>query len=364
MGSFRQGDMGRLRRAFMTAAVLATALATSAPALADISDFFGIWRNADTDASGIARIVVSPIEGRRVVVHLFGRCGAAECDWGTQAARLYASDPAANDIRSIAADFDTPLGHKRITLTQAVGHALRIDVQTDVAANSGQHDFSTSTNVAYAGDWEGAAHLASAAPPPASATPSAEAPPVVASAPPPPAPRNEGWFGGSSWFGVGAAHPPGYVAAPGEDCRPYNPEQVRITYTDNEWQLGDFAHRLLRFGTHQTAARLAAMILGFYHFDEQCVITRSSVVMMYWKRAGQVPKPDMPGSDCVALDPAVARVEGSDDEWRVTAGGGTLLTFDDKEDADSAVSVIRTYRLSRQCFFARPDSKAQYWLSQ
>ncbi len=330
--------------------------------MADIGDFFGIWSNAQTDASGIARIVVSPVEGRRVVVHLFGRCGASECDWGAQVARVYASDPAANDIRSIAADFDTPGGRKHITLTQAVGHALRIDVQTDVAANSGQHDFATSGNVAYAGDWENAPRVAAAPPPPV--IPGPVGAPAVAPPPPPPPPRDDGWFGGSSFIGVGAARPPGYVAAAGEDCRPYNPEQVRITYTDNDWQLGDFAHRLLRFGTHQTAARLAAVILGYYHFDEQCVITRSSVVMTYWKRAGTVPKPDMAGADCVNLDPSAAKVDGSGDSWRVTAGGGTLLAFDDKSDADSAVSVIRTYHLSRQCFFARPDSKAQYWLSQ
>jgi hypothetical protein len=356
--------MSRLGRGFVTVAVLAVALVSAEPALADIADFFGIWSNAETDASGIARIVVSPVEGRRAVVHLFGRCGTGECDWGTQTARLYASDPGANDIRSLAADFDTPSGHKHITLTQAVGHALRIDVQTDVAATSGQHDFATSGNVAYAGDWETAPRVAAAEPPPAPNT-SGVAPAAAPPQPPPPsAPRDEGWFGGSSFIGVGAARPPGYIAAAGEDCRPYNPEQVRITYTDNEWVLGDFAHRLLRFGTHQTAARLAAVILGYYHFDEQCVITRSDIVMTYWKRAGQVPKPDMGGADCESLDPAVAKAERSGDSWRVTAGGGTLLEFDDKNDADSAVSVIRTYRLNRQCFFARPDSKAQYWLSQ
>lgn len=353
-------------RGFVAAAVMAVALAATGPAMADIGDFFGIWRNAETDASGIARIVVAPIEGQRVVVHLFGRCGTGECDWGTQPARIYASDPGANDSRSIAADFDTPAGHKHITLTQAVGHALRIDVQTDVAASSGQHDFATSANVAYAGDWETAPRVAAVAPPvaPGAAGVPGAAPPAAAAPPPPPAPHDDGWFGGSSFIGVGPARPPGYVAAAGEDCRPYNPEQVRITYSDNEWQVGDFSHRLLRFGAHQTAARLAAVILGYYHFDEQCVITRSNVVMTYWKRAGQVPKPDMGGADCVSLDPAAAKAEGSGDSWRVTAGGDTLLAFDAKEDADSAVSVIRTYHLNRQCFFARPDSKAQYWLSQ
>jgi hypothetical protein len=72
----------------------------------------------------------------------------------------------------------------------------------------------------------------------------------------------------------------------------------------------------------------------------------------------------MGGADCVSLDPAAAKAEGSGDSWRVAAGGGTLLEFDDQDDADRAVSVIRTFHLNRQCFFARPESKAQYWLSQ
>ncbi len=46
-------------------------------------------------------------------------------------------------------------------------------------------------------------------------------------------------------------------------------------------------------------------------------------------------------------------------------GGATLLDYgDDQASAERAVSVIQTYRLNRQCFFARPASQAQYWLSQ
>ncbi|MBL6853910.1 MAG: hypothetical protein ISS15_18295 [Alphaproteobacteria bacterium] len=55
---------------------------------------------------------------------------------------------------------------------------------------------------------------------------------------------------------------------------------MRVTYTESDWQFADFAYRLLRFGPHRTAA-LAAVILGYYHFDEQCVITRPNILMTY-----------------------------------------------------------------------------------
>jgi hypothetical protein len=329
--------------------------ALAQPAFADATDFFGIWVNSNADNSGIARVIVQPGDGAKVTIHLFGLCGAAECDWGTQPAQIYASDPAAHDVRSIAADFATGFGHKRMTITTAVGHALRFDLQTDFSAGSAQSNYATSGSIVYAGDWESAPRVASATPPSPSA--SGNAPP--AGAPPPP---NEGWFGN---VGLGPAVPRGYVPAAGENCRPFDPEQVRVGVVNGNWQLASFAQHLLEFGTHQLAARLAAAVVGFYHFDEQCVVTDTRAVMVYWKRAGQVPSSEMPGQDCVALDPANAKAEPDGDDWHVTAGGTALLDFgDDKEGAERAASVIKTYRMNRQCFIARPDSKAQYWLSR
>jgi hypothetical protein len=349
-------------RASALGALIASLAVLAQPAFADASDFFGIWVNGSADNSGIVRVIVQPGDGAKITIHLFGRCGDKECDWGTQPAQAYASDPAANDVRSIAADFNTGYGHKRLTITTAVGHALRFDVQTDFSDGSARSNYATSGNVAYAGDWSSAPQVA-AAPPPAAA-PESGAPAPVASAAPP-SPPSSGWFGGSSFVGLGPAVPQGYVPAAGEDCRPFDPAQVRVGVVNGDWQLASFSRHLLSFGSHQLAARVAAIVLGFYHFDEQCVVTDTKAIMVYWKRAGQLPRADMPGQDCVALNPANAKAERDDDDWHVAADGTTLLDFgDDKDGAERAVSVIHTYKLNRQCFFARPDSRAQYWLSQ
>ena len=349
---------GQFSGAFALALILA-----AVPASAEIADFYGVWSNAESDASGIARVVVTPGTGTEVNIHLFGRCRPADCDWGTERARAYADDPASSEVRSLAADFDAGGVHRRIVLHIAVGHALRFEVQTDFANRSAGNNFATGGAVAYAGDWSSGPRVA-AAPPSPTAAPAVGAPAEMPAAPAPQPAPSSSWFGGTSFIGVGPAVPAGYVPAAGEDCRPFDPAQIRVGYVEEQWQLGDFSHRLLRFASHQSAARLALTMLAYYHFDEQCFVGHDSTSMIYWKRAGQVPKPDMPGQDCVAFDPAIAKAEQSGDGWRVAAGGNTLLQYDDKDDAGRALSVIQTYRLNRQCFFARPNSKAQYWLSQ
>lgn len=355
-------DFGRFARFAAVGLLLSTV-----PAAAQIAEFYGAWSNQQADASGIVRIVVTPGDGQRMSIHLFGRCQPRDCDWGVQPARGYTDDPGSQDIHSIAADFDAGGMRKRIVLRIAVGHALRFEVQTDFADGSPRSNYATSGVFAYAGDWNTAARVASVMPPPVASATANTPPSAMASeaAAPVPVEIPEGTAAsssGPSFLGIGPAVASGYIPAAGEDCRPFNPDQVRVGYVDGQWRLGDFANRLLTFGPQQQAARVAMSILAYYHFDEQCFVDRAT--MIYWKRAGQVPKPSMRGEDCTALDPAHVQVESDGDTWRVVSGGATLLEYDGQADAQRAASVIQTYKLNRQCFFARDASKAQYWLAQ
>jgi hypothetical protein len=350
-------------KAFARAGLLAAILGFGGRASAATADFLGIWSNTDADNSGIARLVIAPVQGGGANIQLFGRCPKQECDWGSQAARLYADDPGSPDIRIIAADFAGGGARRRVVLHLAVGGALRFDVQTDFTG--GGNNFATSGNVVRTGDWRAAAQVAMAAPPPANAPPAASGMPAAA----PPVPPSGGWFGdigkGSSVVGVGAALPPGYVPSKWEECIPFDLDQARVANVDGAWRVVDFAHRLLNFGSSQDAARGALAALAFYHFDEQCFVTKDSVQMLYWKRAGRVPANDMPGNDCDVLDPTTVKAIENDGAWKVVAGGRALFDFDeDKDAAARAVSVIRTYKLNRQCFFVRGHQKAQYWLSR
>src|SRR5258707_6806797 len=139
------------------------------PALADGSDFEGVWTDALADGSGISRIAVVPGSGLLLVVHIYGKCVPKECDWGNGFVRYYTDGPAAREITSIAFDFDTGFAHKRLTLRPGIGHTLRFDLQTDFTDRSGRSNYATSGALTYAGSWEEAPRVAAASPPPVAA---------------------------------------------------------------------------------------------------------------------------------------------------------------------------------------------------
>ena len=363
-------------RAFAAAMLLAGA---AAPASAAGSDFLGIWTVTTADASGLSRLVITPGTGDKLNIHVYGRCQPRECDWGMHPARLYSIGPDSREVASIAADFDTGTAHKRVTLRPSVGRALRVDMQTDFPDGSGRVNYATSTPVEYGGAWNEAPRVAEApvAPAPVSPNPSvsvpvappvavaAAEPPPVESAPPPSKPSDDSWFGGSGFIGIGPRVPAGYEPAPGEDCTPFNPTQVRASNTDGTWRLGDFSHRLANFGPSQERALRALAVLNVYHFDEECFVTREAPAMLYWKRAGQIPKESVAGGVCIDLDPAAVKAQKNAEGWSVVSGMGALLDFgDDEKAAEQAASIIRTYKLNRQCFAGPPGTGMQYWLSQ
>jgi hypothetical protein len=343
------------------------------PAGAESADFLGVWAAPPGDGGGIVRVVVAPGTGDRLEVHVYGRCKPQDCDWGRAPARLYADGPQSKTVASIAAEFDTGFAHKRLVMRPSVGHALRIEVETDFKDPS-RTSYAVNASFTYAGDWNEAPRVAEnlpkpPLPTPVTAVPAAPPPAPVENTPmpAPPAPATEenssdnGLFGGL--IGLGPKMPDGYAPAPGEDCQPYAPSQVRVSNTDSEWRLGDFARTLMKFLHREDAVRGLAL-LDTYHFDEQCVVAREHMTMVYWKRAGLVPKESLKGELCVALDPAAIKAEEHDGSWSVGSGMAALLDFgDDRAAAERAVSVIRTYRLNRQCFAGPPRTGLQYWLA-
>ena len=350
-------------RAWMLGLALAFA---PLPALADTADFLGVWTPPPDDASQTSRVVVSPGTGDRLQVHLFGRCRPQACDWGTAPARLDFDGPDRKVLGLIVAEFDTVYGHERLAMRPAVGHALRIEIEFDFkddglsAKDNVLSSFVTTGAFAYAGNWnEGPRVAANAAPSSVSASPGENKPVAV--------PYDEkssdaGFLGGL--IGLGPKVPDGYAPAPGEDCQPFAPTQVRVSNTNGEWRLGDFSRTLSSFLHREDAARGLAL-LNHYHFDEQCFVTHESKTMLYWKRAGVVPKESLKGELCVAVDPTAIKAEEHDGTWSVGTGMAALLDFgDDKAAAERAVSVIRTYHLAKQCFAGPPRTGLQYWLAQ
>lgn len=71
--------------------------------------------------------------------------------------------------------------------------------------------------------------------------------------------------------------------------------------------------------------------------------------------------------DCIEYGTDVMEaltVEETNGVWTVTDGTMSLLSFDDRDDAERAVDVIQSYGFTWQCFLVRPDPGMMYWLAE
>ena len=320
------------------------------PALADVSGFLGSWVippaqpggflsslvGSQSEVSGIARIVVTPAGASHVRIHVFGHCELGLCDWGNEMARNHSGNPASDDVRSLYAEFNAGFAQEKLTLRQGPGGSLRFDLVTDFTDGSGHHDYEFSGQLAAA---PGEAPIASAAAPNAPSV----APPGT----------------------VLASEPSNPAGAPAEDCAAINGADVYVAPSDRGWKLSDYNHTILNFGSNKAAALKAQIVLDFYHIDEQCFVSRPHPKMIYWRSAGQLPHGPMANEDCIDVHPAAVRAEQKDGSWNVIDGTTVLLDYGEEQTgAKLAASVIQTYRLTRQCFVARPDMTMSYWRTQ
>ncbi|MDE1938093.1 MAG: hypothetical protein KGI68_03645 [Alphaproteobacteria bacterium] len=338
------------KRAFATAVLTILLLARSA--FADVSDFLGNWVNADNSANDIARVVVTRTGADGVNVQVFGRCHPTDCDWGVRPGLAYSEAADSSDVRIVTADFNPSFAREHIALRPAPGGALTFEVMTEFTDHSGRNDYATNGRL-------------TPAPPPPVALQAAPVMPGVST----PTPKPESFID-KLGAAVGLDSTPSTASArvadaPGENCHVYNPVNGFVTRKDGGWNFVDFGFTLAKFGGDHASAIRASQIIASYHFDEQCVDSRYHPQMMYWKSGGVIPRDSLPGQDCIAVDPKAVLVASKGNGWRVVDGTKTLFEYaDDKSSAELTASVIRTYRLNRECFVGGHDGPMRYWLSQ
>jgi hypothetical protein len=69
------------------------------------------------------------------------------------------------------------------------------------------------------------------------------------------------------------------------------------------------------------------------------------------------------GEDCIAFDPATAKVEYSGGRWGLSTDGGFLESFESEALAQRSVSAVRTYDLHLVCFVGRGRPTLEYYLN-
>ena len=273
-----------------------------------VDGFLGNWIDTQPNDSGFARLAVSAAGPTHVRIHLFGRCEPVECDWGSAIGRNHSAAPNSDDVRSITAEFNTGSAHKRLTLRLAPGNTLRFEIVTDFNTPGEDHDFETSGTL------------------------------TAASA--------------------------GASSAPPEDCTAFDVGASYVAPVDRGWQIIDGGRKVLDFGSDKSAALAAFNAISYYNFDQLCFVARPNVKMLYWLSAGKIPQAPMPKADCIDVHPEAVKAGADGEDWKVMDGTASLIDYGgDRAGAELAASTIRTYRLNRECFVARPNTVMQYWLA-
>jgi 2-haloacid dehalogenase len=153
-----------------------------------------------------------------------------------------------------------------------------------------------------------------------------------------------------------------YPVTAADDCLPVDANSVQVQQIAGHWKVVDGADELLDFGASQTNADRAKDVIAHYGFDRICFVGRPNPPMMYFTVGGRAPSGAMAGEDAITfdLDGIVAQqLAGS---WIVNDGTARLLDFgNNKLNALHAVTIIKRYGFTRQCFVGRPNAPMMYF---
>ncbi len=108
---------------------------------ADLSKYFGIWRNVDLDG-GITRVDIAK-SGNKLMVHVWGKCHPKDCDWGKVVAYPYSPSVGQNmtgDTQAITAIYDTDFSQS-ILVIRLSGRRLEVEVFTRFTDGSGRNNY-------------------------------------------------------------------------------------------------------------------------------------------------------------------------------------------------------------------------------
>ncbi len=301
-----------------------------AAARADVADFYGNWENASRDASGITHIQVNPAGGNRVSVRAYGDCHPIECNWGLVEGQSYSAAPHSRDVESISATFETGFARKQIILRKGPSGELLFEVLTEFSDRSGRHDFDMTgrlKHTAWAGPvgqtWERGTT------------------------------QNAGWGGGVR---------SGASPAPREACDGFDPKGAQVVQDGSSWRVVAGGKTVADAGGDKRLAQRVLETIRYYRFNRKCRVGAAPVD--YWKYGTSIPNKRMGGADCITFNATTVHAALIGHRWRIVDGVQWIADLGaNKAQADQLLSLIRTYRLSAECFVTRPNPVMVYWLS-
>lgn len=152
-----------------------------------------------------------------------------------------------------------------------------------------------------------------------------------------------------------------FVTTP-DNCLAIEPNSVQVRQIAGSWKVVSGSDQLLDFGTAQANADWAKDVIVHYGFDRMCFVGRPNPPMMYFTVNGHAPSDAMAGEDTVAFDLAGTVAQQSAGSWIVTDGTSRMLDFgSSKSNALHAVTIIKRFGFTHQCFVGRPNAPMMYF---
>ncbi len=153
-----------------------------------------------------------------------------------------------------------------------------------------------------------------------------------------------------------------YLVTTPDDCLPLDPHALQVRQIDGQWTIVDGDQQVLAFGASEANAERAKAVIVHYGFDRICFVGRPDPPMMYFTIGGIGPSGAMPGEDAVAFDLAGVVAQQVAGSWIVTDGASRMLDFGtSKANAVHAVTIIKRYGFTHQCFVGRPNAAMMYF---
>ena len=146
----------------------------------------------------------------------------------------------------------------------------------------------------------------------------------------------------------------------GEDSIGFNPNNLSVKQVGGRWKVVEGAdHWMLDFNTNEAQARQALSLIKKYGFTYTCYVGRPNPPMMYFRK-GAAPITE----DLVPFNYNNVKAELTNGNWTVVDGGHAIVSFkNSKADADKAVQIIKTYKLTAHGFVGRPNAPMEYYLA-
>jgi len=147
-----------------------------------------------------------------------------------------------------------------------------------------------------------------------------------------------------------------------EDCVSFNYRNLELQQIGGSWKIVEGGHWLLDFGNNKAEAELALKTIQHYKMNSHCFVGRPNPSMDYWLVDGKAPVGAMDGEDAIEFDPTKIEVKQINGRWKIVEGDHWILDFaGERDEAETALRIIRKYGFSYICFVGRPDPSMTYF---